>query len=69
MTPHAGGFECILAYTTACFVPDDAAPALAAKAAKTLMTDHISQSERFARSVTLEQLARTENGAARSAMR
>ncbi len=38
-------------------------------AAKTLMTDHILQSEKFARSVTLEQLARTENGAARSAMR
>ncbi|WP_297360524.1 GntR family transcriptional regulator [Acidiferrobacter sp.] len=38
-------------------------------AAKMLMADHILQSEKFARSVTLEQLARTETGAARSAMR
>lgn len=38
-------------------------------AAKTLMADHIMRSEKFARGVTLEQLARTDAGMARAALR
>ncbi len=38
-------------------------------AAKALMADHILRSEKFARSVTLEQLARTDNSTAWAAVR